>query len=244
MKIKLPSLQKGFTPPIILVLVAVVVIGGGYLLLNKNKTNPGQDLLRQINKGPYEKLEDALNKTSAATTAYVDYKTKVTSRITVRESGVTQSLENNVDGYLTGSTDGKTSKAEMRIYSSEDPSQSVVVDVITTENGDVYLKGPATEGKWQKFTKPEFEAQDDKAPADASLYGFEILSTIFSEDKALFKAVKRESVQAVSEQKEGDKTLEKYEVEVSVIDFVDALRKDKERTEKDITDAQTILKDA
>ncbi len=242
---KLPDSQKGFSLVIILILVAVVALaGGGYYLLSKNKSISGPDIVRQINKGPYEELEDALNKTSAATTAYMDYKTKVTSRVTVTKTGITQTLENNVDGYLSGSTDGKTSKIEMRIYSSSNPSASVVINGITTETGDVYLKGPATAGKWQKFTKPEFKALDDKTPADASLYGFEILSTIFSEDKALFKAVKRESVQKLLDQTEGDKTLAKYEVEVSVIDFVNALRQDKDRSEKDINDAQIILKDA
>lgn len=251
MNIKLPNSQRGFTPLIILVVVALISVaaGGGYYLLSKNKSIPGsniapQNIVRQINKTPYQELEEALTKVSIAKTAYIDYKTKVNSRITITKTGITKSFENNVDGYLTGSTDGKTSKAQMRIYSSENPSTSITADVISTENEDIYLKGPATKGKWQKFTKPEFEVQNNKTPTDASLYGFEILSTIFSEDKALFKAIKKETVQKLPDQVAGDKTLTKYEVEISVVDFVGALRQDKDRSEKDINEAQIILKDA
>lgn len=230
----------------ILVLVVVILIaGGGYsLATNKSKSIPGSNIVQQINKTPYQELENALNKTTSATTAYLDYKTKVSSRVTITKTGVTSNLTNHVDGYETGSTDGKTGKFEMRIYTDENPSKSINIDGITTENGDVYVKGPATGTKWQKLTKPEFQAQNSKTPTDASLYGFEILSTIFSENKALFKATKKESVQKLPDQTEDGKTIVKFEVEVSVVDFVNALRQDKDKTEKDIKDAETILKDA
>lgn len=235
----MPNLQKKF----LLILIAAVLAVGGYFVAT-NKSLSKFDLLKLINPTPYQKLEKALDKTGALDTFYVDYKTKVSSRMTVQ--GLTENVVNNVDGYITGSTDDKTTKMEMRIYNEDTPSASVVIGLISVENGDLYIRGPATGVKWQKITKDEYKTMLKEDVPDASLYGFEMISTVFSENKALFKSVEKDAVRQLSDVTENDKAFAKYETEVSVVDFIEVLRQDKESelSEKNIKDRQTILQDA
>lgn len=241
--------QNGvFSPVVIIVAVVIALAAGGYFFFSKNSSSPrsgGNNIIDQIKKTPYSELESAINKTVNTKTAYIDYKTKVTSRITGTAKGITQTLVNHVDGYMTGSTNGDITKAEMRISSDANPKKSVIVDVIAIKNSDMYVEGPATKGKWQKLTKAEQEAASAKNPTDASLYGFNILGTIFSDNKALFKTIKKESVEKLPDYKTDDgKVYSKFSVDISVVDYVKAIGEDKNVTDKDKKDAQAILGDA
>lgn len=193
---------------------------------------------------PYQELEGALNKTTAAKTAYIDYKTKVASHIAVATSGVTQTINANVDGYLTGSTDGKVSKGELRISSPDNPGTSVVVSVISLEDGGSYVKGPATLGKWQYISKEEGEKLDEANPTDASLYGFNFLESVLSENKALFRTIKKDSVEKLEDHTSDGKNYKRFAVEIAVPDYISAIEQDPDATLKDKSDAKKILGDA
>jgi hypothetical protein len=238
--------QKGIVHVIILAIILIVlVIFTGYYITHKEAFNNVKNPLNQVNvlpKTPYDELEAGLNKTIAAKTAYIDFKTKVNSHVTAK-TGLTKTSPANLDGYLTGSTNGDINKAQLRISSPESPNNSVNIDVITVKGGDTYIKGPATGIKWQKITKVEAEAQNNKNPTDASLYSLEVLSTLFSQNKALFKTIKKESVQKMADQIIDGKKYDKYDVEISVVDFVNVLSSDPDKTEKDKKDAKIILKD-
>jgi hypothetical protein len=101
-----------------LILIIVIFVSVSFYLSNKRNsqyvttntqiTNPTQPVVS--NKTPYGELSLALDKTIAVKTLYMDYKTQVESRLAFAKTGLTQTLHNNVDGYITGSTDGKTGK--------------------------------------------------------------------------------------------------------------------------------------
>lgn len=224
----------------IVIVIIVVILGvGGYMLFNNQSTNS----LLSLNKSPYDKLLTALNKTTSAKTMYAEYKTKVTSSLSSAQTGVTQTLTNNVDGSIAGSTDGKTGQFDMKIYSESNPTQSVNVAVINTENGDWYVKN-AGSTKWQKFTKEEYEKDTASQPIDASLYSLNILSTLFEKDQALLKSIKKETVEAIGEESMNDTKLAKYKVEISTPDFINALANNPDRTKNEIEDSKRILKNA
>jgi len=230
----------------ILVFFLIILGIGGFFLLSQRKT---LDTTKQISpkvsiQTPYDKLIAAVEKTKDVDTLYLEYKTKVTSRISSAKTGVTQTLNNNVDGYITGSTDGKVGKMELRIYSDLDPSKSVNMTVMNTEDGSWYLKTAATAPKWQKFTKEEYDKLDEEQPNDASLYGINILATIFSENKALFKSFQKDWVENLGDEIIGDKAYAKYRVEISTTAFINALSQDDEISPRDIEDARIILEDA
>lgn len=233
---------------IIFLLFFIIGVAGFLYFKDSVSKNPSQkkssSLIPQLQKTPYEELESALNKTITAKTLYLDYKTKVTTRIAMAQTGVTQTLNNNVDGYLTGSTDGKTAKAELRIYNEKTPDLTVNMSLITAENGDIYLKTAGTGTKWLKFSKEQYEKENEKSSTDASLYGFEILSTIFSENKALFKTIRKETVTKLEDEVVAGKSLARYKVEISTPEFIKSLEEDQEKTEKDKKDAESILKEA
>lgn len=237
------SVQKGIALPLILLLIAVVaVVGGGYFFY---KNSGGKfSVTPPVPMTPYQELESSLNKTTEAKTAYIDYKTKVASHIAIVARGVTQTVDANVDGYLTGSTDGKVSKGELRISSPNNPGTSVVVSVIQIESGSLYVKGPATAGKWQYVSREESEKLDESNPTDASLYGFNLLDSIISENKALFKTIKKDTVEKLEEQTVDGKTLKRFSVEIAVPDYIAAIEQDPEATLKDKKDGKAILADA
>lgn len=239
------STIKGFGLPVILLIVAVIaVVGGGYYLSKNPQLTKNINLTPPVPLTTYQELESALNKTTEAKTAYIDYKTKVASHIAVATSGVTQTINANVDGYLTGSTDGKVSKGELRISSPDNPGTSVVVSVISLENGSLYVKGPATVGKWQYISKEEGEKLDEKNPTDASLYGFNFLESVLSENKALFRTIKKDSVEKLEDHASDGKNYKRFTVEIAVPDYISAIEQDPDATLKDKSDAKKILSDA
>lgn len=197
-----------------------------------------------LTQNPYETLLAAINKTTSAKTLYVDFKSKVASRLTVAKTGVTQTLHNNLDGYMSGSTDGTTGKTEMRIYSDATPDKMVTIGTINTDSGDWYIKTAATAPKWQKLTKGQYDKTANSQPIDASLFGLNILGTLMAKDKALFTSLKKDSVEKIGDETVVDVLLTKYRIEVSVPDFITALAKDPDRTAKEIEEVKVILKDA
>jgi len=232
---------------LILVFLFVILGIGGFFLLSQRKTiniSKQTSPSKLFVQTPYDRLIAAVEKTKDVDTLYLEYKTKVTSRISSAKTGVTQTLNNNVDGYITGSTDGKVGKVEFRIYSDLDPSKSVNMTVMNTEDGSWYLKTAATAPKWQKFTKEEYDKLDEGQPTDASLYGINILATIFSENKALFKSFQKDLVESLGDEVIDDKTHAKYRVEISTTAFINALSQDEEIGPRDVEDARIILKDA
>ncbi len=237
----LKTTQKGIVLPLLLLaLIIVAVVGGGYYL-SKN-SSLGFNFTPPVPLNSHQELEGAVNKTVTVKTAHLDYKTNVKSHITVISTGVTQTLDNNVDGYLAGSDEA--SKGELKIYSTQNPSSSVVIDVISLKDGGSYVKGPATAGKWRYVSKEENNKLDEKNPTDASLYGFNLLDSVISDNKALFRTFKKETVEKLEDFSADGKTLKRFSVEIAVPDFVGAIEKDPDSTLKDKNDAKAILADA
>lgn len=248
--------QAGFSLIIIIVFIATVLLaGGGFLFLSKNKgifsktasNKGGVDIaavVDQVKGTPYSELESALDKTGQVKSAYLEFDMKDTAMVTVNSQGITKTIVGLVSGYLTGSTDGKSSKVDMRISSPDNPNTSINISYIILESGDTYLKGPATSGKWLKSTKQESKKRNEASPTDASLYGFQIFSTIFSENKALFKAINKDTVTKLPDEVKEGKKLNKYAVDISTPEFLIAQAQDEEFTDKDKSDAKIILQDA
>ncbi|MBI3981037.1 hypothetical protein HY345_03500 [Candidatus Microgenomates bacterium] len=237
---------------IFLFILGSVIIGGIFIFFSNqgNKKNLISQSANSLNtipitrtKSAYDILSEALNKTIAASTVYLEYKTKVASHVTSSKTGVTQTLHNNVDGSISGSTDGKTMAMEMRIFSDDAPDKSVNVSVLTTENDDWYIRNSQTAPKWQKLTKEQYE-QYNSAPTDASLFGLILLGTIFSENKGLLKSVNRDSVVGLGDEQGDGTTYSKFRADVSTPDFLNALGQDEDLPKKDVEDARKILKDS
>ncbi|MBI2611322.1 hypothetical protein HYW54_01075 [Candidatus Gottesmanbacteria bacterium] len=240
---------------VIIVIIAFLVVGllgiGTFFMLknnfkaatNLNTPKPNNSSQTNTAQSASDTLSAALNKTIAAKTAYIDYKTKVTSHVSSAKTGITQTLNNNADGYITGSTDGKTFSMEMRIFSDLAPDKSVNVSVLSTETGDWYIRNAQTAPKWQKLSKEQYK-QYESGPVDASLFGLNILGTIFSNNQALFKSIDKNTIASLgSEQTDGIST-NKYRADISTPDYISALANDKDLTPKDADDSKIILKDA
>jgi len=237
---------EGNSGLIIVLVVLVVLLGaGGLVFLSKQVSNNKNSNSFQLPfaQTPYDKLLSALEKTSSAKTLYAEYRNKVISSISQSKTGVTQTLSNNVDGSISGSTDGKTGQAEMKIWSDLAPDRSIMVSVVNTENGDWYVKNAASP-KWQKFTKEEYKKQTESSPTDASLYGLNILGTLFAENQALLKSVKKDTVESLGKETADATTYSKYRVEISTPDFINALSTDKDRTPNEVNDSKTILQNS
>lgn len=237
-----------FLPLLILVVVLLVIGGGSFYFMSKSNTPHRGDassnpLQKMIAKSPYDSLRTALDKTIAVKTAYVEYKTKVTSSVTSAQSGVTQTLHNSVDGSISGSTDGKTQSLEMKIYNDDYPDKSVNISTLTTELGEWYIRNAQTAPKWQKLTKEQYDAFSS-GPTDASLYGLVFMGTFFSPSQALFNSFNKEAVVSLGEERGENTTYSKYKVDVSTPAFIEALSKDENIKPDDVADAKQILQDA
>ena len=231
-----------------LLVLLLLLFGGGYLFLSsgKGKSINLADLVAQLNpnKTPFQKLDSALSKTVGVKTLYVDFNMEDTGLITLVSKGVTQTIQANVSGYISGSTDGKTQKMELNISSPSNPGVSIVISVMSLEDGTWFVKSPTTAGKWQKYTKEEYEKESAGNSLDASLYGLNILASVFDESKALFKTIQKETVESLPSETVEGKTYDKYSAEISIPDFISALPLSSNVTEKDVSDSKIILKDA
>ncbi len=191
---------------------------------------------------PRQEFEVAVDRTAAVSSLYAEYKSDVTSRITL-PTGVTETVDNNVNGYLTGTSTGDLMKGEMRISSDLDPSKEVIVEMITSEKTN-YIKGPQTQSKWLKIDNSDLEKKDEESPNDASLYGFDILGSIFSEDKALWKAIDKNSIEYQGEDKRNNKTYKKFKVEIGNSEYIKALESNPDASKKSIEEDKKILSSA
>lgn len=241
---KSASAQKPF-PPLALAAAIIVIISLAFSQSSGNSLGERLDSLQKkyhLFLSPKQQLEAAINQTNSVESAYVDFDSNVTTRVTNVKNGLSQSLKNSLTGYLTGSTNGKLGKAEVRISSAANPGVEVVIEVITLEDETSYVKGPATGQKWLKITKEE--AEKDKTPIDASLFAFNILETVFSENKALFKAVEENSVTVLEEYQRDGVTYKKYQADIATPTYLDALAQDTDTTEKEIDNSRQILDSA
>ncbi|MDO8470888.1 MAG: hypothetical protein Q7S63_02870 [bacterium] len=243
-----PTQTSGTKLPFIILLaigIAALGIGGTYTLNKGDATNPIVRFVTEVNpfKTPYDHLVLAIDTTNSARTLHMEYATNLTSSITFSKTGLTQAVGAKIEGYLGGSTDGKIGKGEIRFSSLEDAGPSVTISFIGTENGDAYYKFPSVV-KWVHMTKEQLKEFNANSPTDASLYSFDILGSVLSESKALFKGIEKNTIQKVSSEKADGKTYDTYAVEISTPAFIEALGKDPDSTEKDVKDAQIILKDA
>ncbi len=225
----LPQSRKGFS--IVELLVVVVVLGifsfGGYLYYTQNFMGVS--------------LEDALNNTSNVSSMHVDYGMDVKTSIGDASTGTNTDVNSNVDGYMTGGVDGEAYEMKMSISNDLDPTSSLSVTVISDTDGNWYTKTAATGGKWVKYTSDEYEQEFSGNTIDASLFGINILGTMFDGSQAVFGATTTSTVVELGEETVNDVVLKKYKVEISVPDFIESLWGSEDVTEKDISDSEAIL---
>jgi len=238
---------------IMVVIILLVLIGAGilawmYIGKSEQKFLEDDRLKSEESQDPFKEFEAALDKTLEARSVYLDFKSTITSKITSSELGLTETSVNHLDGFLSGmdEEDGETgnSKMQMQIYSDEDPSLSVVVDVISLSNGITYIKGPATSGKWLLQTEEDMEKDLDDTPTDASLFGFDLLFWAFSEDKLLFKEIDKDTFRRLQDETSEGRTLERYEVEIDIPAYITAFEAEEDSKVNEVSDAKEILKNA
>lgn len=188
---------------------------------------------------PSSKLTQSIEKLNSYKTVYMEYEMEGTTRLTSRQEGITKKIDFLVKGYISGQSDGETASNTIEISSPLNPSGSIIVNILTTEKY-TYLKGPATGGKWIRMTNDKFQESDEASTTDGSMYPFVMLSSIISEDNALLSSIDKNSVKLVR----SDGVFKVYSVDISVPEYITALKLDKENSGKDISDAREILKDA
>ncbi|MFC1649426.1 hypothetical protein ACFL2C_01760 [Patescibacteria group bacterium] len=240
--------QGGMAHLIILLLLALGLILGGYYLLSSTgedgKTEfSAEKIINKVNITPIGKLKSSLEKTESVDTLYAEFEADLESKVTFTQTGVTQSIPVDMGGYITGSTDGEISKVKLSIKQFNNPSASVDIEIVGTEN-NVYLKGPATTGKWWRFSEEKFKEEDSKNPTDASLFIFDILGTIFEDNKALLKSVNDDSFEDLGTEQGENKKFNKYHVEIAVPDYISNLENDDELSSEKINQVKAILNDA
>lgn len=238
---------------LIVVIIVLLIAGGAYFAFSQyssdsdlNLGSIGQmtDVVDRVAGTPKGKVESAIDKMIGVDTAYVDLRMDVKSMVTRQSNGLTQTIDAIASGYLTGSGETEEYKSEISISSPLNPGVSVKIETIIDMEENVYLKGPATEGKWWKFSKEDFEEESAKNPTDASLYGLVIVGTLLDENKALLKTIDRESITQLPNVERDGKTYERYSVVLSNPGFISALESDEDATESDVEDARKILADA
>lgn len=194
-----------------------------------------------ISLSPQQKFEKALELTNGLDTAYIEFKGIVNTKITNNNNGLSGNQKGKLAGYLTGSTDGNTQRLELRISGDNNSGLEMIIGIITVDDGKtMYVSGPATKGKWQKYSKEEWEKISESSPTDASMYVFDIVSTLFSKSKALLASANPNSLQVLKPEDGHDH----YKVEISVPSYIESQDLDDDYTDKEIKDAKLILKES
>lgn len=231
---------------IIVVFLVSLLFGGVSMLVYKSGTGSFSDRLDAFQKQyslfltPVQKFEKALEITNSLDTAHMEFDGSVNTKLT-NNTGLTANQKGKVAGYITGSTDGNTQRIELRISGEKETGIEVIVGIISVDNGEtLYVSGPATKGKWQKYSKADWDKISESSITDASLYIFDIVSTLFSKSKALLASANLSDLKAL-ESKDG---LDHYKVEISVPSYIESQDSDEEYTDKDIKESSIILKEA
>lgn len=211
-----------------LVFLVLLFIGAGYLYLKTDILN--------VFLSPSQKLERALEKTAAVNSLYLKYEMKGTTKITQISTGVSKSLDYIVRGDILGSTDGNSFSSDMEISSPLQPEMAENVEIVFSD-GEYYVKGRGTQGTWLMFTEDEF-SEFNTGRADAYIYPLTIVSTILSEENALFNSLDEGTVQYLGRTDDG---MDEFTVEVSVPALIDALSRNEDFDAADIKDAEEIL---
>jgi hypothetical protein len=156
-------------------------------------------------------------------------------------NGVSNTASSLAKGFITGSTDGKRSKTELRISNANNPKSEIVISNIISDE-DIYIKGPATGQKWWKTSEEGLDEMNGDTPMDASLFGFYYLGTLFEESDAVFKSVGSNNIRFLGEEKYKDRTVLKYSAEIAVPSFINAVSQN-EDLKDDVEDLEKILED-
>lgn len=227
---------------LIIALLIFLVIGFGYYGFSGQSLS-FDDLHRKsgILLTRRQKLENAIEKTIQLNTLYVEFESETKSTLTSSTLGFSRTIDSNINGYLAGSTDGKISKAEMRVSSDLTKGLETILSVIGIDEEVVYIQGPSTNGKWIKLSYDEYLEVDVE---DASLYQFNLLATFFDDSKALIKSVDANSFSYEGVQEFEGEQYEKYTVEISVPKYIETLDLDESVSDTKLAQHKSILESA
>lgn len=223
----------------LLLVIGITIFGGLFFGMQKNQYDVSR--IAYILASPQDKLTFSINKHSAAGSAVGDFKIKVKSEISSTKTGLTQAFNAQMDGTAKGQIgEGEKGSVDVRISNSLVPDRSINLSVITMENGDIYMKSP-TEEKWMKYTKEDLKKQAEKNVSDASLYGLDILSSLFEKNQALLSSIKKDTVKYTNKETASIEEKDIYEAEVDMTAYINALSQDEDNTEKEMKEVKEIL---
>jgi hypothetical protein len=188
-------------------------------------------------------LQEAYTNTTSVSTAKVAFASTVETTINQPTNQTQQKLRSNVSGYLVGSAIDDTMQTELRIAYADDESRNAEFRQILVGD-NLYLQTNTSGRMWDRRRRSDYNRLYENQPLDATTYAYNMLDTLFSSGKALFRAIDVSTVQPQPEREIDGKTYAPYVFRLTVQDYIQALERDPDTTEYILEDARKILANA
>lgn len=188
-------------------------------------------------------LQEAYTNTTNVSTAKVAFVSTVETTINQPTDQTQQKLRSNVSGYLVGSAVDDTMQTELRIAYAEDDSRNAEFRQILVGD-NLYLQTNTSGRIWDRRERSDYNRLYENQPIDATAYTYNMLDTLFSSGKALFRAIDASSVQPQPEREIDGKKYAPFVFRLTVQDYIQALERDPDTTEYILEDARKILSNA
>lgn len=185
-------------------------------------------------------VQEAYNNTITTRSMRVGFLSDVKTNILSEESGETEHIEAKIEGYFLGNTDGNTIQTELRITQNGSDRTAFFGQILV--NNQLFIK--RNEDRWVERDRSDFNKLYENQPIDATAYAYNMVDTLFTNSKALLRAIDENTVQPLPDETIDDKPVKVFTFQFSNIDYINALQFDENTKEFTLEDAKKILVNA
>ncbi len=187
-------------------------------------------------------LQEAYINTLAVQSMRVGFISDVTTKVLDQQTSQTQELTARAEGYFYGQTDGNTIQTELRIIQTNRANaQPAFFGQILAENR-LFIK--RNSDNWVERNRSDFNKLYENQPIDATAYAYNMVDTLFTQSKALLRAIDQNTIKADPDEEIDGKQIKVYSFQFSNIDYLNALKFDANTKEFTLEDARKILVNA
>jgi hypothetical protein len=255
--------KKKVVSPLVITIIVITLLGGFVFFYNENARNrasgyislspsPTPSLAPTVTPTPTPTqkvstftdplLQEAYNNTLNVNTMRVGFLSDVLTKTDNQDDTPDQEITVRVEGYFLGATDGNTIQTELKILQTNYPNAQPAFFGQILVNNRLFMK--RNDEQWIERDRSDFNKLYENQPIDATAYAYNMVDTLFTQSRALLRAIDQNTVAAMPDEQIDEKTMKVYSFQFSNNDYINALRFDSNTKEFTLLDAEKILVNA
>lgn len=248
---------------LIIILITFTLIGGFIYLYNERarqryqaqlaltpqpttsptpSTTPSPTPTQKVSQFSDPVLQGAYNNTLAVQSMRVGFISDVKTKTSQQDTNETIELSARAEGYFYGVTDGNTIQTELRIIQTDRPDAQPAFFGQILANNRLFIK--RNSDNWVERDRSDFNKLYENQPIDATAYAYNMVDTLFTQSRALLRAIDQNTIQSEPDENIDGKPMKVYSFQFSNLDYINALQFDANTKEFTLEDARKILVNA